>query len=74
MNVRAFYEVMDMKKSAILVVLCLGAILTGCGKVDSDPDRFGTSARRQTTQEGILADTNNSTNDFLRSSKPSFME
>ena len=47
---------------------------TGCGKVDSDPDRFGTSARRQTTQEGILADTNNSTNDFLRSAKPSFME
>ena len=47
---------------------------TGCGKVDSDPDRFGTSARRNTTDEGVLADTNNSTNDFTRSAKPSFME
>lgn len=47
---------------------------TGCGKIDSDPDRFGTSARRNTTEEGILADTNNSINDFTRSAKPSFME
>ena len=47
---------------------------TGCGKVDSDPDRFGTSARRNSTDEGILADTNNSTNDFTRGAKPSFTE
>lgn len=46
---------------------------TGCGTVDSDPERFGTSARRNASGDK-LADTNNSTNDFTRSATPTFME
>jgi len=46
---------------------------TGCGSVDSDPARYGTSARRNANGE-LLADTNNSTNDFTRSATPTFME
>ena len=43
---------------------------TGCGKVDRDPDRYGKSALRK-SEDGKLADTNNSTNDFTRDSVPS---
>ena len=43
---------------------------TGCGSVDKDPERFGKSARRKSVN-GILADTNNSTNDFQRDATPS---
>ena len=43
---------------------------TGCGKIDNDPDRLGKSVRRINTA-GKLADTNNSTNDFQKDSKPS---
>lgn len=43
---------------------------TGCGKVDSDPDRYGKSALRK-SENGKFADTNNSTNDFTRDSVPS---
>ena len=42
---------------------------TGCGKVDKDPDRFGKSALRKST-DGKLVDTNNSTNDFTRDAAP----
>ena len=43
---------------------------TGCGKIDSDPDRFGKSALRK-TDGGKLVDTNNSTNDFEPNATPS---
>ncbi len=43
---------------------------TGCGKVDSDPDRFGKSTLRKSA-DGKLVDTNNSTNDFTRDATPS---
>jgi len=42
---------------------------TGCGKIDSDPDRYGKSALRK-NNGGKLADTNNSTNDFTRDATP----
>jgi len=38
---------------------------TGCGVIDSDPDRFGKSARR-IYENGRYVDTDNSTNDFER--------
>ena len=48
----------------------LGLFAAGCGKIDNDPDRLGKSVRRINTA-GKLADTDNSTNDFQKDSKPS---
>ena len=39
------------------------------GAIDKDPDRYGKSALRK-RENGKLVDTNNSTNDFVRDSKP----
>lgn len=43
---------------------------TYCGAYDGDPARFGKSVRRK-VEDGVLADTNNSTNDFMPNATPS---
>ncbi len=53
--------------------LCFNASIdagyTGCGKVDRDDTRYGKSALRK-SENGVFADTNNSTNDFNRDATP----
>ncbi|WP_292009782.1 DUF4876 domain-containing protein [Chryseobacterium sp.] len=56
----------------------LDAGWTACGTIDSDDTRFGKSVRRKVLGQmengkNIYMDTNNSTNDFVKDSQPSFI-